>query len=54
MKEIELVENDFNVTKSKSYLAVSETSSNNLYEEDYSLKAEEFNYLEMFPEYNGD
>lgn len=48
---MEIVENDCNVVKSKALLSVSEFTED-VYEEDYSLQMEEFDYLEMFPEFS--
>ncbi len=47
---MDIVENNHSVVKSNSYL-IAINNIVDIYDEDYSLKSEEFNYLEIFPEY---
>ena len=44
---MELVENDFNIVKSKTFLTVTENNVDEVYDSSLSLLAEEFNYLEI-------
>ena len=44
---MELVENDFNVVKSKTFLTVAENNADEVYDSSLSIAAEEFNYLEI-------
>lgn len=44
---MEIVENDFNVEKNDSLMAVSEVTED-VYDSSLSVIAEEFNYMEIF------
>lgn len=44
---IDLVENDLNVTKSKTFLTVTQNNADEVYDSSLTLLAEEFKYLEI-------
>ena len=44
---MELVENDFNIVKSKAFLTVTENNADEIYNSSLALIADEFNYLEI-------
>ena len=44
---MELVENDFNVVKSKTFMTVTENNASDIYDSSLAVIAEEFNYLEV-------
>ena len=45
---MELVENDFNIVKSKAFLTVTENNASEIYDSSLALIADEFNYMEIF------
>lgn len=45
---MELVENDFNIVKSKTFLTVAENNADEVYDSSLALIADEFNYMEIF------
>ena len=45
---MELVENDFNIVKSKTFLTVAESNADEVYNSSLALITDEFNYMEIF------
>lgn len=45
---MEVVENDFNIVKSKAFLTVAENNADEVYDSSLALIADEFNYMEIF------
>ena len=45
---MEIVENDMNVVKSKTFLTVTENNADEVYDSSLALIADEFNYMEIF------
>ena len=44
---IDLVENDVNVVKSKTFLTVTQNNADEVYDSSLSIIADEFNYMEI-------
>lgn len=44
---MEVVENDFNIVKSKTFLTVTENNADEVHDSSLAITAEEFNYLEI-------
>lgn len=47
---MEVVENDFNIVKSKTFLTVTENNADEVYDSSLAITAEEFNYLVELPQ----